>query len=310
VPDDREHTDALVARALAASTPTRTIAFVSSYGTPRDDLNLVAHVAALANSGGGVVVVRELNGHALDERVVADVVASYTAEQLDDLEVRRVERSAAIVVGARDETPIVFEKAGTWHDSEGNEHTLFGRGTVFFRHGRRSDPATARDMHRFTERLTRRQHRAWEHNVKKAAHAPADAEVFVVRRKAAATDSLAPVRVVDDPNAPALARTDFDVTHPYRQREVVDLLNDRAGGKIATGYDVQCVRKAYAIDQRPEFFHRPKFGSPQYSDAFVAWMLDEHARDPEFFETAKHIVRPPKPPPEADEAAEPAAPGA
>jgi hypothetical protein len=33
--------------------------------------------------------------------------------------------------------------------------------------------------------------------------------------------------------------------------------------------------------------HVPKFGSPQYSDACVEWLIAERQRDPRFFEQAK-----------------------
>ncbi len=265
------------------------------------------HLTALANSGGGAVVARDApNLAALGSAGAQAALEMFTGEHIN-VEMRSEhvdDRDVAVfIVDGRHDAPAVFEKAGAWRDESGTEHVVFERGTVFFRHGRRSDPANARDMHRFAERVTREQHRAWETNVKKAAHAPADAEVYIVRRNnAGEADALAHVRVVDDPNAPAVARTDFDVTHPFRQREVVEMLNARAGEKIATGYDVQCVRKAYRVDERPEFFHQPKFGSPQYSEAFVTWMLDAYRRDPAFFEIAKHIVRPPKPLPPAEEA--------
>ncbi|MDX6400872.1 MAG: hypothetical protein QOF27_1478, partial [Gaiellaceae bacterium] len=44
---------------------------------------------------------------------------------------------------------------------------------------------------------------------------------------------------------------------------------------------------AISEDTRPEFVHVPKFGSPQYSDAFVDWLVAEDERDPEFFAGAK-----------------------
>jgi hypothetical protein len=49
------------------------------------------------------------------------------------------------------------------------------------------------------------------------------------------------------------------------------------------------VRRVHAIseDTRPEFVHVPKFGSPQYSDAFVEWLVAERQRYPRFFEKAK-----------------------
>ena len=308
VPQDRATVDRLVADALAAARPRRAVAFArpSSNGGVRAELELVMHLAALANSGGGAVVARDTPAlTALGAAGAQAALESYTVERINvELRTERVdERDVAVfVVDGRPDAPAVFERAGAWHDDAGDEHVVFERGMVFFRHGRRSDPATARDMHRFAERVTRQQHRAWETNVKKAAHAPADADVYVVRRKQTEAGTLSQVRVVDDPNAPAVARTDFDLTHPYRQREVVEMLNARAGEKIASGYDVQCVRKVYRVDERPEFFHRPKFGSPQYSEAFVTWMLDEYRRDPTFFEVAKYIVRPPKAPDPGQEA--------
>ncbi len=300
VPQDRATLDRLVADALAASRPRRAVAFArpSANGGTRAELELVMHLAALANSGGGAVVARDAPGLTeLGAKGAQAALESYTGEHIDvETRTEHVDDRDVLVfvVAGRRDAPAVFEKTGAWKDDTGAEHVVFERGTVFFRHGQRSDPANARDMHRFAERVTREQHRAWETNVKKAAHAPADADVYVVRNKATEAGTLAQVRVVDDPNAPAVARTDFDITHPYRQREVVEMLNARAGETIATGYDVQCVRKVYRVDERPEFFHRPKFGSPQYSEAFVTWMLDSYRRDPAFFETAKHIVRPPK----------------
>jgi hypothetical protein len=52
---------------------------------------------------------------------------------------------------------------------------------------------------------------------------------------------------------------------------------------------VLSVRRVHAISEetRPEFVHVPKFGSPQYSDAFVDWLVSERQRDPQFFERAK-----------------------
>jgi hypothetical protein len=95
---------------------------------------------------------------------------------------------------------------------------------------------------------------------------------------------------VDDPNAPALARTDFDITHPYRQTELVSTINARVGSAVAGPYEIQCARKVHGVDQIPEFFHKPKFGSPQYSDAFVSWLVTEYQRDDQFFAKAKRAI--------------------
>ena len=88
-----------------------------------------------------------------------------------------------------------------------------------------------------------------------------------------------------------LARTDFDVTHPYRQKELVELLNERAGRPVVTAFEIQCVRRVHHTDRRNEFFHRPKFGSPQYSESYLKWLLAQWERDSQFFEKAKAADR-------------------
>ena len=59
--------------------------------------------------------------------------------------------------------------------------------------------------------------------------------------------------------------------------------------ETVNAFDVLSVRRVHAISEetRPEFVHVPKFGSPQYSDAFVDWLVEQDARDPEFFAQAK-----------------------
>ena len=66
-------------------------------------------------------------------------------------------------------------------------------------------------------------------------------------------------------------------------------MNVRLGGAVVNAFDVLSVRRVHAISEetRPEFVHVPKFGSPQYSDAFVDWLVTEHQRDPQFFPRAK-----------------------
>ena len=97
------------------------------------------------------------------------------------------------------------------------------------------------------------------------------------------------VRVVQDRRAPAYRVVDYDKTHPYRQKEVIREVNARLGGAVVNAFDVLSARRVHAISEetRPEFVHVPKFGSPQYSDAFVDWLVGEHGRDADFFPRAK-----------------------
>jgi hypothetical protein len=261
---------------------------VRTFSAARPDawLELCVHVVAMANSGGGMIVVV---GHDALEAELQRLLAQHLGESFTGFAVRVEPRDqtpvGVIDVTAREGSPLVFDVDGTYTSADGKTATVFHRGTVYVRHGRRSDAARSKDIARLVNREVDRQRRALQRNVRKASTAPKGAEVLIV---SAREPTLFPtVRVVDDPRAPTLARTDFDVTHPFRQKELVATLNARAGGIHITAYDIQCVRRVHHIDDHPEFFHQPKFGSPQYSEAYVEWLLSELARDPQFFEDAK-----------------------
>jgi hypothetical protein len=300
--------DTMVSAALAATRESKRVEFIRAFSPAADGAwpELLKDVAAMANSGGGVIVIGAKNDGApsgwdasellaLELDDVRDRFAPYVGERLRDFTVREAmkdgSRIAVLVVDARTAAPIVFERAGTYPDGNGGSKTAFERGTIYFRHGSRSAPASARDVATFVDREVARQRRRMASNVRKVVAAPKDAQVLVVPPKQAPSTMLGPVRVVDDPSAPAVARTDFDITHPYRQTEVVKTLNARFGERLVSMYDIQCVRRVYGVSQRDEFFHQPKFGSPQYSEAFVEWVLDEYEADPQFFEHAKALDR-------------------
>jgi hypothetical protein len=82
---------------------------------------------------------------------------------------------------------------------------------------------------------------------------------------------------------------DPDQSHPYRQKEVIREVNARLDGTPVNAFDILSVRRVHSVTEetRPEFVHVPKFGSPQYSDAFVDWIVSEHERNPRFFAQAK-----------------------
>jgi hypothetical protein len=121
-------------------------------------------------------------------------------------------------------------------------------------------------------------------------HAPDGAEVAVIEtaeRDEEGRPTL--IRLTTDPHAPLYGQVDPDQSHPYRQKEVIREVNARLDGAGVNAFDILSVRRVHAIseDTRPEFVHVPKFGSPQYSDAFVDWLVSEQERDAEFFTRAK-----------------------
>jgi hypothetical protein len=279
---------AAVERALRARRESTKVAFVAGVdpASPTEWCGLARELAAMANSGGGVVVVGvdargEPSGWdasfllSLDQRALDDELRRCT-DPADALAATPVEatRSGATVVVLP-----VDEAAGA---------PLLVDGTVYVRHGARTEPARAADLRRFVTREVRRVRREWLANVALVTHAPPGSQVVVhPPGEPAPVQVGTEFRVVDDPKAPTVGRTDFDRTHPFREVEVVRMVNEALGQVTVGHYDVQCVRRVYDVDHQERYYHRPKFGSPQYSQAFVDWLVGSYRHDPEFFTDAK-----------------------
>jgi hypothetical protein len=252
-----------------------------------DDIEVVRDIAAMANSGGGVIV---LDGVAdVEEELLHEQLGRYAQPEFEDFGVQPLTRngrpSTAIVVEGVRHAPLVFTRTGRI-----GEHVAFVRGGLYFRHGAKSEAARGEDIRDFIRRQLEATRTQWLANIRQVMHAPDGAEVAVVEtaeRDEEGRPTL--IRLTTDPHAPLYGQVDPDRSHPYRQKEVIREVNARLGEGTVNAFDVLSVRRVHAITEetRPEFVHVPKFGSPQYSDAFVDWLLAEHGRDPRFFEQAK-----------------------
>jgi hypothetical protein len=253
-----------------------------------DYIELVRDIAAIANSGGGVIV---LDGvPAVDEELLHEQLARYAEPEFESFTVEPLTRdgrpSTAIIVEEVRNAPLVFTRSGR----VGGEHVAFVRGGLYFRHGSKSEPATGADVRDFIKRQLDATRSQWLANIRQVMLAPDGAEVAVVEtaeRDEEGRPTL--IRLTTDPHAPLYGQVDPDQSHPYRQKEVIREVNARLDGQTVNAFDVLSVRRVYAITEetRPEFVHVPKFGSPQYSDAFVDWLVAENERDPDFFPRAK-----------------------
>jgi hypothetical protein len=251
------------------------------------EVELVRDIAAMANSGGGVIVLDGIA--AVDEELLHERLARYAEPEFEAFEVQPLTRngrpSTAIVVEGVRNAPLVFTRTGRV-----GEHVAFVRGGLYFRHGAKSEAATGDDVRDFIRRQLEATRTQWLANIRQVMHAPDGAEVAVVEtaeRDEEGRPTL--IRLTTDPHAPLYGQVDPDRSHPYRQKEVIREVNARLGEGTVNAFDVLSVRRVHAITEetRPEFVHVPKFGSPQYSDAFVDWLVAEHHRDPRFFLRAK-----------------------
>jgi len=273
----------LLERAETATRSSKRVQLVEAL----DWVELVRDVAAMANAGGGVIVVA---GTEFDEESLHDRLERYVEPEFDALELRELNRAdgpaTALVVDGVVGGPLVFSEEG-----RGLDGVVFPRGAVFFRHGAKSEPARGEDVRDFIRHQLDDIREQWLRNIRAVMHAPGGAEIAVVET-AERDEEGRPrlIRLTTDPSAPLYGQIDPDLSHPYRQKEVITEVNKRLdGAREVNAFDVLSVRRVHEITEetRPEFVHVPKFGSPQYSDAFVDWLVERDRHDPEFFARAK-----------------------
>ncbi len=71
--------------------------------------------------------------------------------------------------------PHVFEKPGTYDIGGGQQKSAFGLGTVYFRHGAKSEPGTTDDLRASMDRALSGIRRSWIKGVRQVVQAPRDA---------------------------------------------------------------------------------------------------------------------------------------
>jgi hypothetical protein len=262
---------------------------------------VIKDVVAMANTAGGMILVGVENdgscNHSptvdavlsIDPAIVTDKIAKYTRVQYDGLSIteghRRGVRIAVLRV-APVMVPMVFEKSGNYSTPEGKQKNAFTTGSLYVRHGAKSEPANSRDLNEIVERNLNAARREWITGVRQVISAPAGSVISVLPAELTnrTGDSATPIRVTSDPEAPEFKLVDPDVTHPWRQKELIAQVNRELDGAYTINqFDILAVRHVHAVASNPQFFHKPLFGAPQYSRAFASWLVGEFRKDNTFF---------------------------
>lgn len=296
----------LIAKAIVARRESKAIDFKRSFNPSfaGDWCELIKDIVAMANSGGGVILIGLDNAGepshedisavlSLDQACFVDKIHKYTGLQYCDLEVHEVSKrgqavAALLIHGVS--VPMVFQNVGTYEVADRKQKTAFSKGSIYFRHGAKSEPGTTEDIRQVIERQLEAIRREWLDGVRKVIKAPQGSTVSILSGEVKETRDPAatPIRIVDDPAAPGFRLIDHDTTYPYRQRELLLVLKRTLPPGVAVNaYDIQAVRRMHHINDDARFCHRPKFGSMQYSEAFVEWLVDQYNEDAGFFLKAR-----------------------
>lgn len=232
----------------------------------------------------------------VDPATIADKIRKYTGQHYAGFSVTSSTRQGhqvAVLSIAPTSIPIVFESPGTYDAGGGKQKTAFSIGTVYFRHGAKSEPGTTADLRAALERELDRVRTSWLDGITKVVTAPPGTTVSVLPAEVAlsgATDATA-VRLVNDENVPAFKAVRTDLLYPYRQKELVAMVNSLLGVPTISSHDVYSVRKVDGIESQPNFYYKPQYSSPQYSHAFAEWMVDQYRADVEFFQNAREALK-------------------
>ena len=270
----------------------------------QDWCEVIKDIVAIANSGGGWLLIGVKRDGSpsgwdvtpilnLDPAQITDKMAKYTDEQFADFEIQEAEKRGQNIAAIQIQgvsIPMIFTQPGTYDIGEGKQKTAFGKGTIYFRHGAKSEPGNSKDLKDCINREIEQVRKSWLGNIRKVVTAPSGYKVTVLPKEIVESEvpSATPIRLVNDLSAPVYRKIDPDKTHPYRQKEVLQLINQRIGEKRkVTPYDTFCLRKVREIDTKPNFFYKSKFASPQYSDSFVKWLIEQFEKDNEFFDKAR-----------------------
>jgi hypothetical protein len=214
----------LTERALNAKRESKQIEFKSSFDPFSDAewCEVMKDVIAIANSGGGIIVFGLNSDGSLAGTHVEDIsridpadltnkITKYTGEVDPQVEIREIEKQGrllpAFIIGPAP-TPLVFSRPGTYNVYGDKQKTAFRQGTVYFRHGAKSECGTTGDVRSTFERQLERIRKSWIKNVRRVVEAPLGSQVLVQSARPD-FDSLQSkaVHVVKDPNAVHIALT-------------------------------------------------------------------------------------------------------
>src|ERR1039458_4139195 len=162
----------LILKALAANRESKHIEFKQGFDptSASEWCEIVKDIVAIANSGGGIILfgldnVGTPTGQPIDAIAkidpadVANKVGKYTGTidlGFEILEVQKEGHPLVAFVIQAGSTPFVFEKPGTHDIGAGKQRTAFGMGTVYFRHGAKSEPGSTTDIRLAVERRVTR----------------------------------------------------------------------------------------------------------------------------------------------------------
>jgi hypothetical protein len=210
----------IIKKALNVKRESKHVEFKECFdpNSDQDWCELIKDIIAIANSGGGVILFGVDNAGQpcnvnlkpilqLDPANIANKISKYIGSDDLEIDVRELKKARKNIVSFVIQSvsiPIIFCKPGTYSIGAGKQKSAFGVGTVYFRHGAKSEPGTSNDIRKAIDRQLHTIRKSWIKGVRKVVQAPAGSQIItaIPLTKTTTSQSLATkVRAVSDPKA-------------------------------------------------------------------------------------------------------------
>lgn len=271
---------------------------------------VIKDIVAFANSGGGIIVFGVADDGsdtnmdpaqllAYDSADITNRISRYTNYQFSEFEVVEILRDgnqhAALIVSAVG-VPIIFAKPGTYDIGGGRQKSAFAQGTIYFRHGSKSEHGNRDDLSSWRDREIERVRKSWMGGIRKVVETSADDTVAVITSSTAGPKGGAVVhaKLSTDPAAIPLVPANTEEIWPHRQIDIIRAVNRRLAPRAHINtHDIYCIKKKFDIfKSHPEFAHKPhSLSSPQFSPSFIDWIVDQYTNDDQFFKRMRDEMR-------------------
>lgn len=299
--------DARVTKCLTAKRESKGVEFKAQFDPtdPRQSLEVLKDIVAISNSGGGALAVGINNaGQATGDDVrptldfdpakYCDLIRKYTNQNYADFEiVEGVKDGQAVAIFLIDppDYPLVFEKPGTYPiEGTSRQQTAFAQGTLFFRHGAKTESATSDDLRKFMQSRFKEIQDQLVKGMRRVSEAPRGSELTVVPSGVVDLSGVGaiPLRITTNPDDSRAIPVDRHRICPYRQKEVIKMLKERLPSEIVPSTnDFQAIVKTHDVALNEAFAWKPLFSSRQYSDALVDWVIERITADQDFAHDAR-----------------------
>ncbi len=277
-----------------------------SPGKPEFWCETVKDLVSFANSRGGIIIFGlDSNGtpsdgdcsslERLDNADIQNQVYKYTGITIQSISTLKVVRNSVLCLAISVEaerTLIPFIKPGTYEPEHGKQKTTFSQGTIYVRHGSKSEACSRDDLRAWLERELIRIREDWLTNIRKVVEAPLGHAVVVVSNATPLAESGATIsaRLTTDPNAIAVRLQNPKKDWPHRQIDVMNRFNAKDLGCKINSHDLVAIKYVHKINESttPDLMLKThRAASPQYSDQFIDWLAAEYTKDSNLFVNAR-----------------------